>query len=438
MARKATFGSIGLAAALVLGLAGCNRAQYQGQDPASANMAPAVQTEPVARDLAPQNQGAVQNSGYEEQASWAPAPPPPLPEYSQPECPGENYMWTPGYWAYSADGYYWTPGAWIAAPYMGALWTPPWWGYSGARYIWHAGYWGPYVGFYGGINYGFGYTGRGFYGGYWQGGIFNYNRTVMNVNVTVVRNVYERRVANYTPVNRISYNGGNGGLNLRPAASEEIAMRAWRMGEAPAQAQYRREASANRAQFATVNGGHPGVPAANPVAPRPVATQNEGRTAEGKPVHQEAPAMNARPEARGGFEEPSMKRSAEAPAASVRPAPNQPPQPAPDPRQNPAANREGRHFGRQGSESGRPAVAARSSMPEQRPSPFRPPAARPSAPQPRQASSADRRMPEARPQPPAARPTQHAAPEAIPAAPQGRPGPAGHPEPQRKDDKRSK
>ena len=71
-------------------------------------------------------------------------------------------MWTPGYWAYSTGGYYWTPGAWVAAPYIGALWTPPWWGYSGSNYIWHAGYWGPYVGFYGGIDYGFGYTGRAF------------------------------------------------------------------------------------------------------------------------------------------------------------------------------------------------------------------------------------------------------------------------------------
>jgi hypothetical protein len=189
--RIATATSIGLAATLVLGLASCNRTQNQGPNPASANMAPGGQTEPVAQDLSSQNQTPVQNSGYEE-LSAAPAPPPPLPEYRQPECPGENYIWTPGYWAYSTGGYYWAPGAWVLTPYTGALWTPPWWGYSGDRYIWHAGYWGPFVGFYGGINYGFGYTGRGFNGGYWRGGAFNYNRSVMNVNINVVHNVYDR------------------------------------------------------------------------------------------------------------------------------------------------------------------------------------------------------------------------------------------------------
>ena len=325
-----TAGLIGLAAVLVLGAGGCNRAQNQGPDPASANMAPAGQTEPVARNEAP-----VQNSGYEAQLSEAPAPPPPLPEYSQPECPGENYMWTPGYWAYSTGGYYWTPGAWVAAPYIGALWTPPWWGYSGNNYIWHAGYWGPYVGFYGGIDYGFGYTGRGFYGGYWQGGAFNYNRTVMNVNTTVVHNVYERRVSNYTPVNRVSYNGGNGGANLRPVASEEIALRARRMGPAPAQLQYQREAAANRAQFAAVNGGRPAVAAARPVAEREAAAPGERRGAEGEPFRKETPAVNARPEPRGGIE----ARGA-APPVNARPEPHQPVQRAPEPRQNPAAARE--------------------------------------------------------------------------------------------------
>jgi hypothetical protein len=346
-------------------------------------MAPAGQIEPAAR-----NESPVQNSGYEARVSEAPAPPPPLPEYSQPECPGENYMWTPGYWAYSTEGYYWTPGAWTAAPYIGALWTPPWWGYSGSNYIWHAGYWGPYVGFYGGIDYGFGYTGRGFYGGYWQDGAFKYNRTVTNVNPTVVRNVYERRVSNYTPVNRISYNGGRGGIDLRPVASEQIAMRARRMGPAPAQVQYEREAAANRGQLAALNGGRPDIAAVRPVAERET-------------------------EPRGGG-----------------PAPNQPVQRAREFRKNRAAARETPRAPRPGFGPNRPAMAMR----EQKPSPFRLPAARPSAPQHRE-HSADRRMPEARPHLPAgeSRPAQHQAPETRPPSPQGRPAPPAHPEPQRPD-----
>src|SRR6201986_2765371 len=80
--------------------------------------------------------------------------PPPLPVYSQPPCPVDGYLWTPGYWAYdNVDGYYWVPGVWVAPPNPGLYWTPAYWGYTGGRYGFHAGYWGPSVGFYGGINY---------------------------------------------------------------------------------------------------------------------------------------------------------------------------------------------------------------------------------------------------------------------------------------------
>ena len=37
-----------------------------------------------------------------EQPVYASEPPPPLPEYSQPACPGDNYYWTPGYWGYQS------------------------------------------------------------------------------------------------------------------------------------------------------------------------------------------------------------------------------------------------------------------------------------------------------------------------------------------------
>src|ERR1035441_1880623 len=43
--------------------------------------------------------------------------PPPIPVYTQPECPGPGMMWTPGYWSYDPDdGYYWVPGTWVMAP----------------------------------------------------------------------------------------------------------------------------------------------------------------------------------------------------------------------------------------------------------------------------------------------------------------------------------
>lgn len=121
--------------------------------------------------------------------------PPAVPLYEQPACPGDGYIWTPGYWQYTDDGYEWVDGSWVLAPYTGALWTPGYWGYGGGGYFWNAGYWGPTVGYYGGINYGFGYFGSGFYGGYWNRGAFFYNREYNHFDGDRgFRNVYDQRV----------------------------------------------------------------------------------------------------------------------------------------------------------------------------------------------------------------------------------------------------
>ena len=69
--------------------------------------------------------------------------PPAIPDYTQPAAPGDGYIWTPGYWAWSGDGYEWVQGAWVLAPYTGALWTPGYWGYGYGGYFWNTGYWGP-------------------------------------------------------------------------------------------------------------------------------------------------------------------------------------------------------------------------------------------------------------------------------------------------------
>src|SRR5690348_4498834 len=100
--------------------------------------------------------------------------PPALPVYEQPLCPGEGYIWVPGYWAYGDYGYFWVPGTWVLAPEPGFLWTPGYWGWGGGVFIFNEGYWGPQVGFYGGIDYGFGYSGIGYQGGYWNNGVFFY------------------------------------------------------------------------------------------------------------------------------------------------------------------------------------------------------------------------------------------------------------------------
>ena len=151
-------------------------------------------------------------------------PPPPLPVYVQPVIPGPDYYWTPGYWAWGPDDYYWVPGTWVLAPAPGLLWTPGYWAWrDDGVYVWRSGYWGPRVGFYGGVNYGYGYTGSGYYGGYWSGRVFTYNTAVTNVGSVHITNVYNKTVINNTTVNNVSFNGGTGGLAAKPTADEAAA-----------------------------------------------------------------------------------------------------------------------------------------------------------------------------------------------------------------------
>jgi hypothetical protein len=186
--------------------------------------------------------------------------PPPLPVYEPPPLPGEGYLWVPGYWAYGDAGYYWVPGTWILPPRVGLLWTPCYWGWSGGVYAFHAGYWGPHVGFYGGINYGFGYTGNGFFGGEWRNGGFAYNTAVYhNFGGVHVTNVYNQTIINRNVTN-VSFNGPNG-VQARPTPAEESYARETHVAPPAAQIQHAQSASHEHALLASVNGGHPAIAA---------------------------------------------------------------------------------------------------------------------------------------------------------------------------------
>jgi hypothetical protein len=89
--------------------------------------------------------------------------------------------------------------------------------------MFNEGYWGPTVGFYGGINYGFGYFGRGYEGGRWDHGHFFYNSTLNNINHNSMHNFYDTRVNEPGGVNHISYNCGQGGIEARANSQEEAA-----------------------------------------------------------------------------------------------------------------------------------------------------------------------------------------------------------------------
>jgi hypothetical protein len=205
--------------------------------------------------------------------------PPALPVYVQPAIPGDGYIWTPGYWAYGDAGYFWVPGAWVLAPEPGYLWTPGYWGYAGGLYGWHEGYWGPHVGYYGGVNYGFGYGGIGFFGGEWRGDHFFYNSAVVNFNggyhperVYVDREVVVHNTI--VNVNHVSYNGP-GGIDRQPSPQERQF--ASERHVAPTSNQMSRQtfASQDRSQLAAVNHGRPATAATpNVAAYRQVAQQH--------------------------------------------------------------------------------------------------------------------------------------------------------------------
>ncbi len=186
------------------------------------------------------------------------------------------------------------------APLQSALWTPGYWGFYGGRYLFYPGHWGLHIGFYGGINYGFGYVGLGYEGGYWNGGHFFYNRAYNNINVRTVHNTY-----NYNAGNRGSYNHGNNnynnnrnnnnprpsyrggaGVQARPQPSERAAAHEPTAPRMNTQVQHAQNYRGVSGQYAAQNHGRPATPAVS----RPLPADR-----------------NVRPQPRGGSQ-PSGQR----------------------------------------------------------------------------------------------------------------------------------
>ena len=241
--------------------------------------------------------------------------PPPLPEYDQPPVPGPGYLWTPGYWAWNNVDYYWVPGTWVEPPRPGLLWTPGYWGFVNGVYAFNQGYWGPQVGFYGGIAYGFGYTGLGYQGGRWTNGTFFYNSTVNNITNTSIANVYNQTVVSNNAAGRASVNGGPGGTVARPTAEEEAASREPHEGPTSQQRANVRAASLNEGSFASANHGIPAVAATrqpgNLKGPGVVQAKEAALpksvppAAEGKPLEEHnLPSAPSQPATHGPAAEP--------------------------------------------------------------------------------------------------------------------------------------
>jgi hypothetical protein len=109
--------------ALTFGVAGCNKTPTQDnsaqsqpasaqtdqtQDPqAAANLAPADNQQDQnysSNDSNGDYDAGDEDTSYGQPVLQAQQAPPQLPEYSQPDCPGDGYLWTPGYWSYSDQG----------------------------------------------------------------------------------------------------------------------------------------------------------------------------------------------------------------------------------------------------------------------------------------------------------------------------------------------
>jgi len=265
----------------------------QGTDPAAVNQAQEPSGQSYTTEAPPADQSSDDSGVAEQPTATSNEAPPPLPEYTQPPPPSDDYVWTPGYWAWGPYGYYWVPGVWVEPPFIGALWTPGYWGFYGGRYLWYPGHWGRHIGFYGGINYGFGYVGFGYEGGYWNSGHFFYNRVYNNINMGRVRNVYSYRanvrVNNYVRNARVnnairpSYRGGPNGVQVQPRASEGAAYREPTAPHMTTQVQHAQNYSMVRGQYATENHGKPATAAesrplrAEPNVKPQVRGNNNGR-----------------------------------------------------------------------------------------------------------------------------------------------------------------
>ncbi len=189
--------------------------------------------------------------------------PPPLPSYEQPAIPAQGDLWVPGFWAWrkSVPDYFWVPGTWVRPPQPGLLWTPPYWSRVDGGYAFHAGYWADEVGFYGGIDYGYGYTGDGYQGGRWENGAFSYNRAVNNLGSLGMANVYDQAVTGDGNAARVSFNGGSRGATARPTEQQEGLAGEPHIGATAEQQKHFELAAMNRSLYSKLNNGQPGLAA---------------------------------------------------------------------------------------------------------------------------------------------------------------------------------
>jgi hypothetical protein len=192
--------------------------------------------------------------------------------------------------------------------------------------------------------------------------VYNYNRSVTNINTTVIHNTYNTTVINNnTTVNRTSFNGGTGGTAARPNAQELAAEREHHTPMTATQNQHIQEAGKNRELLASANGGHPTIAA----TPKPGVFHGPGVVAAhpaNASVHADRPpsartnttanahtaAANDRPNSahsNASQRQQSASHSSEPHASSPHPNTAKPPQSHPTHQAEPQSHPSGGHPG---------------------------------------------------------------------------------------------
>jgi hypothetical protein len=127
---------------------------------------------------------------------------------------------------------------------------------------------------------------------------------VTNVNVTVIHNYYNRTVV-VNNVNRVSYNGGHGGIMARPTHDEERWAHERHIEARHEQFEHERAARSDRRQWASENHGRPVIAASG----RPGDFRGRNVVAA-REIHE-----NRRDDGRhGGFDRPDNHGRGDAPS----------------------------------------------------------------------------------------------------------------------------
>ena len=110
-------------------------------------------------------------------------------------------------------------------------------------------------------NYGYGYFGSGYEGGYWDHGRLYYNREINNFGGRRIQYVYSRPPTHRGFENRTAFNGGTGGIAAQESAQERAAARERHLRPTSLQTQHIRAAGTDPSFRHSVNNGTPAIPA---------------------------------------------------------------------------------------------------------------------------------------------------------------------------------